>query len=68
MELAFQPCDACGSRSYVFAQVGFGDSTVSYCGHHASKYWENLNTQVRKIVDMRHLIPTGRAQEGSMVG
>lgn len=40
----FPSCDTCGHRSYVFVDIRVGDRwlPVSYCAHHATKYWERL--------------------------
>lgn len=50
--LRYEPCDTCGARSYVFATLPSGRE-VTYCGHHASKYWVKLNALAVKVSDYR---------------
>lgn len=60
----FDPCDACGVRSFVFVDMP-GELTLSYCGAHFRGYEEKIREVAVTIVDLRHMIPTGRAGVGS---
>ena len=51
----FVPCDRCGMRSFVFAELANGGE-VSYCGHHGGMYWDALIYSGATIVDLRHMI------------
>lgn len=52
----FDPCDACGVRSFVFVDMP-GELTLSYCSHHYEKYRAGLEEVAVRIEDLRHLIP-----------
>lgn len=53
MDVAFDPCDACGVRSYVWVLIGTHE--LSYCAHHGTKYMPRL-LEVGKVHDLRYLI------------
>lgn len=50
----FEACCAprCGVRSYVFALMHNGH-VVTFCGHHGTLYWDNLERQAVEIDDRR---------------
>jgi len=48
-------CFTCGAEAFVYAKMPSGRA-VAYCGHHGTAYWEQLNVQASKVIDMRHLI------------
>lgn len=52
----FDPCDACGVRSFVFVDMP-GELTLSYCGAHFRGYEEKIREVAVHIEDLRHLIP-----------
>lgn len=58
IEVATDRCDArdCNATAYVYAELRTG--TISYCGHHGTKYWARLNEQATVVIDLRHLIGT----------
>lgn len=51
-------CDACPAgakvRAYVYADLDSG--TLGYCGHHGTKYWDELNRQANFVIDLRHQV------------
>ena len=56
IEVPTDTCDHCGPhvRAYVYAQMKAGP--ISYCGSCATRYWDTLNSQALKVIDLRHTI------------
>lgn len=52
----FVPCDACGVRSYVFADLP-GGLTLSYCNSHFRRYEDNLRKIAVSVEDLSYTIP-----------
>lgn len=51
-EPCVERCDTCGALAYVVATMRTG-LQVFYCGHHATKYWEQLTAQAIRVDDQR---------------
>lgn len=51
----FEPCDACGVRSYVFIELQDGRE-LSYCGSHFRKFENALTNMGAHILDLRYAI------------
>ena len=47
---ALDRCDRCGAQAYVRAVMSNGFELL-FCGHHAKKYQEGLNSSASSIVD-----------------
>lgn len=53
MDPEYDPCDRCGSRSYVW--VTSGDAQLSYCAHHGTKYMTGL-LEFGSVLDLRYMV------------
>lgn len=51
----FVPCDACGHRSYVFAELRSGRE-VTYCAHHGLEYVPALIASGAKVLDFSYMV------------
>lgn len=51
----FVPCDACGHRSYVFAELRSG-LELTYCAHHGLEYVPALIAGGAKVLDFSYMV------------
>lgn len=56
VEVAADTCDArrCPAKAFGYAQLAHG--SLSYCSHHATQFWDELNKQAKFVVDLRDMV------------
>lgn len=55
VEVDTDTCDACGARSYVFADMHPG--SLSFCSHHGTVFLPRLHEIGATVIDLRHTVP-----------
>lgn len=55
IEVTDDRCDACGARSFLYAQLTTG-GTLSYCCHHGAAFLPRLEQIGATVIDLRHMV------------